>query len=220
MRLLFIRAFLTNQAASAICWTLIHSLWQALFFMMMAAVVMKLTVKSRPAVRYNILSIQFLLFIIASVVTFFREWSMYIPGNSLASVETAPALPSSGAISTVIFTHAGGPGQWLNTVTDFLSAHASLIATIWFIVLSLKIVKIIIALIYTQHIRNHKIRQPAAHWNDLIALRCGQLRVSKPVRLLESEMMKIPAVFGHLKPVIFVPWAFWRTFRPGRWKRF
>ena len=142
MRLLFIQTFITDQAASAICWTLIHSLWQALFLMMAAAVVMRLTVKSRPAVRYNILSIQFLLFIIVSVITFFREWSMYIPENRLASAETAPALPSSGAINTVIFTPAGGRGQWLNTVTDFLSAHASLIATIWFIVLSLKIVKI------------------------------------------------------------------------------
>ncbi len=115
MRLLFIQEFLTNQAASAICWTLIHSLWQALFFMMMAAVVMKLTVKSRPAVRYNILSIQFLLFIIHRVVTFFREWNMYIPGNRLASIETPPALPSSREIGPVIFTNAGGRGQWLNT---------------------------------------------------------------------------------------------------------
>lgn len=220
MQLLFIRAFLTNQAASAICWTLIHSLWQALFFMMMAAVIMKLTVKSRPALRYNILSIQFLLFIIASVVTFFQEWNMYSPGNSLASVETLTALPSPGATGLVIFTQAGGSGQWLNKVTDFLSAHALLIATIWFIVLILKIVKIITALIYTQHITNHKIHQPAACWNDLIAWRCGQLRISKPVRLLESEMMKVPAVFGHLKPVILFPSASWRTCRPGRWKRF
>ncbi len=60
-------------------------------------------------------------------------------------------------------------------------------------------------MIYTQHIRNHKIYQPAARWNDLIARRCGQLRISKPVILLESELMKVPAVFGHLKPVIFVP---------------
>jgi len=207
MQLLFMQQFLTNQAASAICWTLIHSLWQGLLFMGMAAMVMMLTVKSRPSVRYNILSIQFLLFIATAVATFFRAWNMQGAGNGLTPAEQGTSLPSSGEISPVIFTGAGAGGkdQFLQAVTDFLSAHASLIATIWLIVLSLKIVQIITTLIYTQHIRNNKVQEPAAHWNDLIVQRCGQLRISRPVRLLESGMMKIPAVFGHLKPVIFVP---------------
>jgi beta-lactamase regulating signal transducer with metallopeptidase domain len=206
MQLLFMQELFTDQAALAICWTLIHSLWQGLLFMLMAAIVMMLTVKSRPSVRYNILSLQFLLFVITAVATFLREWNMQGPGNGLASVENLTIAPFFGETGPVIFTHAGGKNRFfLNAATDFLSAHASLVATVWLIVLSLKIIKIITTLIYTQHIRNNKVQEPDAHWNDLIIRRCAQLRISKPVRLLESEMMKIPAVFGHMKPAIFVP---------------
>ncbi|HVW62872.1 MAG TPA: hypothetical protein VHC48_22630 [Puia sp.] len=47
----------------AICWTLIHSLWQGLLFAVGAGVVMLLTRRASAAVRYNLLYGLFFLFL-------------------------------------------------------------------------------------------------------------------------------------------------------------
>ncbi len=95
--------------------------------------------------------------------------------------------------------------QFLNAVSVFLSRYAPGIVTVWFIILVVKSIKIISSLVYTQHIRNHKTHKPSAYWNDKIVMLCHQLQITKTVQLLESEIIKVPAVFGHLKPVIFIP---------------
>ncbi|MES1215233.1 MAG: M56 family metallopeptidase, partial [Bacteroidota bacterium] len=61
------------------------------------------------------------------------------------------------------------------------------------------------SLVYTQHLRHYKTHNPSAYWKDKIVQLRDQLHITKAVELLESEIIKVPAVFGHLKPVIFIP---------------
>jgi hypothetical protein len=58
---------------------------------------------------------------------------------------------------------------------------------------------------YTRHIIRHRTHEPLLHWRQRITVLCHQLGISKPVRLLESKIVKLPVVFGQLKPVILVP---------------
>ena len=199
----FIKELFTNQAASVLCWTLIHSLWQGLFFVITTGIIMVLTKKSRPALRYKILSIQLLLFVIVPVVTFIWEWDN-VPANqgqNIVNTNTALLATSGSALSSQHVMKY----QLLETISGFLSRYASLIVLVWFIILLAKSVKIISSLAYTQHLRKHKIHNPSAYWKDKIALLCRQLQITKTVQLLESEIIKVPAVFGHLRPVIFFP---------------
>jgi len=199
----FIKELFSNQAASVLCWTLIHSLWQGLLFVITTGIIMMLTKKSRPALRYKILSIQLLLFVMVPVVTFIWEWNN-VPANngqSIVNTNTALLATSGPALSSQHVMKY----QLLETISGFLSRYASLIVLVWFIILLAKSVKIISSLAYTQHLRKHKIHNPSAYWKDKIALLCRQLQITKTVQLLESEIIKVPAVFGHLRPVIFFP---------------
>ncbi len=201
----FLEHLFSNEVASAICWTLFHSLWEGLVFVIITGIVMSLTKKSRPAIRYNLLSFQFLLFILVSVLTFIRELSTRISSNVYLGTINLHGILIQEKIQQRPFFYYGGKQQILNTIAGFISLHASLISTIWFIILSVKAVKIISTVIFTQHIRDHRTYDPSAYWKNKTALLCTQLQISKPVMLLESEIIKLPAVFGHLKPVIFIP---------------
>jgi bla regulator protein BlaR1 len=205
MHLTFIKELFTNQATSAICWTLLHSLWQGLLFTIVAGFVMMITKKSSSAIRYNILSILFFLFLIVSAFTFILEWNNSISANRNQAIVNSPPISWQTTIQSILLIHPDRKQPFLEIVTNFLSLHASLIVTIWFIILSAKIVKLISALVYTQHIRNHKTHKPSFYWRNKIALLCDQLKIGKPIVLLESEIIKMPSVFGHLKPVIFIP---------------
>ena len=57
----------------AICWTLVHSLWQGLFFALVTGVAMLLTRQASAAMRYNIICILFFLFLAVCAGTLLYE---------------------------------------------------------------------------------------------------------------------------------------------------
>ena len=54
-----------SDLIQAFNWTLIHSLWQGLILAVLTGLVLWLTQKSRPALRYNLLVGLMLLFMVA-----------------------------------------------------------------------------------------------------------------------------------------------------------
>src|ERR1700710_2837933 len=63
-----------DRLVQAFSWMLLHSLWQGLLMAVVTGVVLLLTKRSSAAVRYNLVFIQFLLFVFACAATFIWEW--------------------------------------------------------------------------------------------------------------------------------------------------
>jgi hypothetical protein len=61
------------------------------------------------------------------------------------------------------------------------------------------------SLVYSQRVRHHKTHPPSIIWQNKITSLAGRLHIKRAVKLLESEIVKIPVVIGHLKPIIFIP---------------
>src|SRR5258708_30626565 len=59
----------------AICWMLIHSLWQGLLLTLLTGIVLAYTKRSPAALRYNLLSGLFFLFLAGCALTFIRGWN-------------------------------------------------------------------------------------------------------------------------------------------------
>jgi HEAT repeat protein len=59
--------------------------------------------------------------------------------------------------------------------------------------------------LYTQRLKSHKTCLLDDKWWQTLRRLCGQLRVKRPVRLLESALVKVPMVIGWLRPVILLP---------------
>jgi beta-lactamase regulating signal transducer with metallopeptidase domain len=90
----------------------------------------------------------------------------------------------------------------------FLTRNSSLIAAIWLAMLSIKMTRMLFVLGFTRHIMGRKTRRSPMYWQDRLAQLCREWQIDKTVNLFESTSIKLPVVYGQLKPVILVPLGF------------
>ena len=66
---------LSDGAAKAVCWTLVHSTWEGVAAALLAALIILTTRKRAAALRYNLLTGALLLFLVGAGITFYYELS-------------------------------------------------------------------------------------------------------------------------------------------------
>jgi bla regulator protein blaR1 len=226
---------LLNQAVMAACWTLVHSLWQGLVLVILTGLVMVSTRRSRPVVRYRLLSALMVFFVAAAAMTFAREWSAQVgrhgvaqwpwlpseqarvqePGQTRTARPVADVVSVTGGEIGVVPVTGSGVAMW-ERVSGFLSEHAMLIVAVWLVILGVRLARMCSAMAYTRHVRRHLSQASPDEWAGRLNAMCERMGFRRPVLLLESAVMKIPAVFGHLKPVIFVPLGFFSQVSPAQ----
>ena len=143
----------------AICWTLLHSLWQALILAVFTGLIMVLSKKSSSALRYNLLSAIFTLFVCIVCFTFYQQLQI-TDGN-----KTALTLQSNSSFKQLDTYHSFEGTihsnnilqNYLSVFINYFNTHASLIVTIWFIIFMAKSVRILSGLVNIQRIRHYKI---------------------------------------------------------------
>jgi len=172
----------------AICWTLVHSLWQGLVFAMATGLAMLLTRRANAAVRYNILCGLFLLFLVVCAGTFVYEWRV-----------------TGEAVAPGAFVLVGGTREWTMALTSYCSEHAVLIVWVWLFVFMIKSLRMLGSLLYTQRIRHYGISAAPAGWQQKVEDLSRQLGIKRAVKLVESRIVKMPQVTGHWRPMIFMP---------------
>jgi bla regulator protein BlaR1 len=175
----------------AICWTLIHSLWQGLIFTVITGLVMLATKKAPAATRYNSLCLLLFLFLVVCGCTFlFERYNK--DGHAFALAYTAPfsGKPVAGVIAAL---------------NEYLTDHAHFIVLIWCLLFIAKCMKLTAGLVYSRRIRSYKTFSPPAYWPDKLDSLRASLQIRKKVALMESALTHIPIVIGHLRPVIFIP---------------
>jgi bla regulator protein BlaR1 len=186
---------MNNGLTQAICWTLIHSLWQGLLLTIVAGTVMLLTKKARAAVRYMLLMALFAAFLVVCGYTFIHVWN-----NADTS---GPLMAGTLPVTHVLQDYGMGnlPTAWIAYCSD----HAMFIVTAWLIIFTFRCWQMTRALLYIRRIRESRFQDPGPYWNNKLHTLAQQLNIQQTVLLLESGVTKIPVVVGHLKPVIYMP---------------
>ena len=64
---------LSNAVLQAICWTLIHSVWQGVIAAVIAALIVTFTKRSAASVRYNLLVGVLLVLVVSISITTVRQ---------------------------------------------------------------------------------------------------------------------------------------------------
>jgi len=218
MPMLFINWIAGDKMIQALCWTLLHSLWQGLLLTIFVTVIITVTRKSRPSIRYNLLAASFVLFIITSGLTFLREIVIAKkdqPSTVNLSLTIQPVNHININDGTAIVSTNAEP-NYFNKTIQYLDEHASLIVAIWFIVFSIKLVRMIVNIGYIQHIRHYKTFEPSFYWKQRIAELVRALDIQHTIILLESSLIKTPMIIGMLKPMILVPLGLLSNLPPGQ----
>ncbi len=142
------------------------------------------------ATRYLVLSGLFFSLLATSGGTLL--WELYSLGSDHAG--SAAAIESGRMLSPFLYT-----------VNVFCTEHASMIVLVWFLVFAFRSLRMATGLAYTYRIRHSGTVQAPVYWKKKIRQLSRHLKIKKNVMLLESRIVNMPLVIGHLRPIIFIP---------------
>ncbi len=166
----------------AICWVLVHSLWQGVLLALAGGGVILTTKRSASAVRYRLL-VGFLgVFLVGMAVTFVYEWTM-ISGSADGD---------------------SGVGVSMSWLGDWCSAHADQIVVVWLIITIIKSIRMAAGWKYLWRMRRKEVMAPAL-WVERMNELSRRLDIRRTVKLVESALVRVPIVTGQLRPIIYIP---------------
>ena len=212
-----------QEVMHAICWTLIHSLWLGILAAILAGIVIVCTRKLPVVIRYRLLAMDLVLFVLAVGITFCYQLKQGEGGVVKQTMVTEPG--SGNLVKPQADRRASGDHQastdnqslverlllanyWPllddRPVVNYLNRHAFIIVDIWLICLFIQLSRLMAGLYGIGRLRRTGTR-PSDKWNDTLLLLSGQLGLKRRVGLLESASVKIPSAIGIFKPMILVP---------------
>jgi bla regulator protein BlaR1 len=180
--------------------TLVHSLWLGAVMALIAAIIIMLTKKSGPQLRYKLLTALLILFIISILCVFYN-----VLNNEINTAKNNSALMATP--KTVIQQPGNIQEQngVMETLISFIETHADIIVFIWFVVICFKCMQLVSGLYNVYRLKKRNVMEAGTYWNKRMQQLAAKISISKPVVLLQSSLAKVPMVIGHLKPVILFP---------------
>lgn len=194
--------FLQAGLAKAICWMLIHSLWQGALAAVLAGVIVLATRRSAPRIRYYLLGGVMLLFLFATVLTFLHM--LTAPGTADRPLAIQVSNDAATAAILVDDATAQTSTDWVARATAFADRYAGLLVLGWMVFFVFRCTRIAAGLAGVRRLRQHKI-SAADSWQTRLDQLSALLGIHQSVRLLQSELVKVPVAIGFFKPVILVP---------------
>jgi len=195
--------YISDGTIKAICWTLIHSLWIGLVIALLCGIVISVTRKSAAILRYRLLCSLLLVFVCSIGITYYLE-ATSIPASATTGKIGGTLITGH---NDIVFNHTIIPqnSSLLSGVRAFLNQNASIIFMIWLLFFMLKSLKMVSGLLYIQRIRNYKTHVVTEELKHKIEQLSSQMGIRRVVRLVQSELVKVPVAVGWLKPVILLP---------------
>jgi len=205
MKASLLNQWFSGNEINAICWTLIHSLWIGLIIALLCGVIIATTRRSAATLRYRLLCSLLVVFVCAIGVTYYLEAGSVPALATAGKGETGRMLIKSQGdvvINRVIIP----PNQTLlNSLQASLNQNANIIVLVWLLFFVLKSLKMVSGLLYIQRIRNYKVHKVTEELKHRIEHFSSQIGIRRPVRLVQSELVKVPVAIGWLKPMILLP---------------
>lgn len=194
-----------DQLLSTIAWTLVHSLWQGMILTILAGLVLQLTRQTSAALRYRALCTLFFFFLAGVGCTFLVEWKQ----------ATALVLPVDRAMAQTGTNSFLNLEPWRTGVAFFLDQNTTWIVFVWLLVLLFQMGRMLREVLSIRELRSCRTRAVEQFWRDRIQVLSVNLGIRRPVLLVESAVVKIPMVIGHIKPLVMVPLGLLNHLSPG-----
>ncbi|MBT2557281.1 M48 family metalloprotease [Hymenobacter sp. ISL-91] len=196
----------------ALGWTLLHSLWQGAVVALALAGLLLLLRRHSAQVRYRTAAAALVTLLLLCGLTFGRYYYQAPPaGQQTAAAVLQPAATQSAA-GTVIAAApaaqlAGSPAApgWLDSWQTYFNANLPLLVTVWLMGLLVMLLRLLGSLAYVQRLRRYRVQPLAPEWQQRLAALADRAGLKQRVELLESALVKVPVVVGHLRPVVLLP---------------
>ncbi len=185
-----LQSFVESQWASAIGWTLLHSLWEGALVAGMLATVMAAT--KSPRVRYAAGCLALLSLIAAFALTLWQLAPHARPHSHSVAAVPFPIWRQAAAA-----TNHGGRFTF-STVAPWL-------APCWLTGVFVLYLRHVLGLVSLSRLRRRGVCSAPEIWRQRLAVLSAQVRLTRPVLLVESALAHAPILIGHVRPLILVP---------------
>jgi len=187
----FLEHFVETPLARAIGWTLLHSLWEGAIVSAVLAAVL-LAVRS-PRVRYAAACAGTLAMLAGFLLTLL--WQLPEQASGTRNAE-APVLYLA-KLSPV----SGAAERWAPS----LAAIAPWLGPFWITGVCFFCLWYLASWASVERMRRRGVCCARDHWQRELTRLSAEMRVSRPVLLLESCLAEVPVVLGHFRPLILLP---------------
>ena len=209
-----LESFLSQSLVTALGWALLHFLWQGALVALLLAGVLRLLKECSTNVRYTASCAAMLTMLALPLVTMAV---ILRPASAKTAIELQPrfAAPaqqkalmaereqSVASVRTITSTNfASSWPAWQRVNSRALLPWMILLWLSGVVFFSLRLIG---GWIYTQRLKTREVRPMEPDWQQTLTRLCQQLRITRPVRLLESAMVQVPTAIGWLRPVILIP---------------
>jgi GWxTD domain-containing protein len=177
--------------ADALGWTVFHSLWEGVIVAI--ALAATLTAIRSPRARYGAACLAMLVMLGGFALTFVHEMPTNADNSRSASTPAFPPWRVVAGLEDSSPYHSG-----LARVVPWL-------APLWIVGVWIFYLHHIAGWISVYRLRRRGVCSAPQRWQNNLALLAAELRVSRPVLLLESCLADVPMVLGHFRPVILMP---------------
>ena len=191
--------FLKSDAASALGWALIHSVWQGLLIWLLLFVLLRWIPAIHGRLRYAIACGGFVMLSVMIIATFL----FLNPTDTGPIVDQSPIHKPFFVVPEVAPT-PGPESSLLRTLPLTLQSHMPWILLAWVAGLCFFTFRFMGGLFYAGQIRSSAV--PILNeWNSYLRQACQDLGIHRVVAIAESSLVAAPVVIGYLKPVILTP---------------
>ena len=222
-------AVLSQPDVARIGWVLVHFVWQGAAVALVLAIALLTLRRKAPNMRYLAACLALAAMAVAPAITM---WATSPASSASASTieppvepitlappegETMPPVPATPPLAPPVGlaepsddplpapVAAAPPRPWPQRVLDALEGNLPWFVAAWFIGVVGLSARLLAGWLKVQRIRRTGVQDAATRFQEMAAALSRRLRLSKPVRLLESALARAPVVIGWLRPVILLP---------------
>ncbi|WP_426492936.1 M56 family metallopeptidase [Hymenobacter sp. 102] len=216
----WLETFLPPALVRALGWTLVHSLWQGAVVALALAGLLLLLRQHSAEVRYRTSAAALLMLLTLASITFARYYTAAPPAASSATagfvvgdnaaVRADGIKPAAAAVATAtvqatpVAVEPAAPTGLQAWLTYFDNNLPVLVAA-WLLGLLAMTLRLLGGLAYVQRLRRYRVQPLAEEWQQRLQVLADKASLKQPVQLLESALVRVPVVVGHVAPVILLP---------------
>ncbi len=203
------KALFNDNIINALGWSLFHTLWQGIILAVFIGVILHLLRHKSSQIRYFISVSTIFIIVGLSVYHFIHHFdNSFITADDYSEQIGITTISESQFVDLSDLNAHNKKQISLNLVVSKvqkISKYFPVIVKFWLIGILFFLVKFIVGYFYTQRLRTHGIWTLSENWIQKFEKIKSNLKISKKIQYLESQVVRIPMVVGYFKPVILIP---------------
>ena len=200
------------NATHALGWALVHFLWQGTALAVILGIALALTRPTAARTRYTMSILTLTAMLVLPVATALRmHQPSFAAGDPATPLEPQPTGVTSAAAVSAHATASemtARPAARVARLVDMKSVvdpALPWLVALWVGGVLMLSVRLAHGWIAARRLRTYGTRPTSASLHQMLERLAARLHVTRPVKLLESLIVEVPAVIGALRPVILVP---------------